>query len=190
MSVARIASRYAKTLIDLSMQQNKLDRVLEDVESFNKVTDESRDFYNFLKTPIIHKDKKQSIIKKLFGDSYDDLTMKFLLLLISKQREKYLPEVANEFLIQYKLLKHITTVKITSAVKLSDSSLKKIEEKLRSGELEGEKIEFETTVDPSLIGGVIIEFNDRVYDASISHRLKKYKKNFTENLYVSLIQRK
>ncbi len=190
MSIARIASRYAKTLVDLSIQQNKLERVLEDVESFKKVTDESRDFYNFLKTPIIHKDKKQVIIKDLFEKQYDDLTMKFLLLLIAKQREPFLPEIAEEFLIQYKKLKNITTVSITSAVELSETTLKKIENKLIDGDLKGEKIEFETNVDPNLIGGVIIEFDDRVYDASVAHRLKNYKKNFTENLYVSLIQRR
>lgn len=188
MSVARIASRYAKTLVDLSIQQNKLDRVLEDVESFDAITDENRDFYNFLKTPIIHKDKKQAIIKKLFEKSYDDLTMKFLLLLIAKQREMYLPEIADEFILQYKLLKHITTVRISSAVELSKEVLKKIEEKLKAGDLAGEKVEFETQVDPKLIGGIIIEFNDRVYDASVSHRLNRYKKNFGENLYVSMIQ--
>ncbi len=188
MSVARIASRYAKTLVDLSIQQNKLDRVLEDVESFNTISKENKDFHNFLKTPIIHKDKKQGIIKKLFESSYDDLTMKFLLLLIAKQREKFLPEIADEFILQYKALKHITTVKVTSAVELSKDVLAKIEKKLKEGDLAGEKVEFETKVDPSLIGGVIIEFNDRVYDASVGHRLDKYKKNFGENLYVSLIQ--
>ena len=190
MSVARIASRYAETLIDLSIQQNKLDRILEDVESFDKVTDENRDFYNFLKTPIIHKDKKQQILKKLFEKSYDDLTMKFLLLLVVKQRERYLPEIADEFILQYKLLKHITTVKVTSAVELSKGVLDKIEKKLKAGELADEKIEFETKVDPDLIGGIIIEFNDTVYDASVSHRLDKYKKNFGENLYVSMISKR
>lgn len=188
MSVARIASRYAKTLIDLSIQQKNLDRILEDVESFNSITKESKDFYNFLKTPIIHKDKKQKIIKGLFEKSYDDLTMKFLLLLVAKQREMYLPEIADEFIIQYKLLKHITTVEIVSAVELSKDVLAKIEKKLKEGDLAGEKVEFETEVDPSLIGGIIIKFNDRVYDASVSHRLDKYRKNFGENLYVSLIQ--
>ena len=187
MSVARIASRYAKTLIDLSIEQKKLDRILEDVHSFNVVTKESKDFYNFLKTPIIQKDKKQAIIKTLFEKKYDDLTMKFLLLLISKQREKYLPEIANEFILQYKLLKHITTVQVTSAVELSKEALQQIEKKLKDGDLTGETVEFETKVDPDLIGGIIIEFNGRVYDATISHRLDKYKKNFGENLYVSLI---
>ena len=132
MSVARIASRYAKTLIDLSIQEKKLERILEDVESFNSLTDESKDFYNFLKTPIIHKDKKQKIIKSLFEKSYDDLTMKFLLLLINRHREMYLPEIADEFILQYKILKHITTVRVTSAVELSQGTLKKIEDKLPS----------------------------------------------------------
>ncbi len=189
MSVARIASRYAKTLVDLSIQADKLERILEDVESFNLMTDESKDFYNFLKTPIIHKDKKQKIIKNLFEKKYDDLTMQFLLLLIAKHREMYLPEIADEFILQYKALKHITTVRVTSAVEMTEATLKKIEATLKKGELADETIEFETKIDPSLIGGLIIEFKDRVYDASISHRLDNYKKDFGENLYVSLVSR-
>jgi F-type H+-transporting ATPase subunit delta len=59
---------------------------------------------------------------------------------------------------------------------------------LKEGDLAGEKVEFETKVDPNLIGGIIIEFDDQVYDGSVSHRLDRYKKNFGENLYVSLIQ--
>ena len=48
MSVARIASRYAKTLLDLSVQENKLERILEDVESFNTITDQNKDFYTLI----------------------------------------------------------------------------------------------------------------------------------------------
>lgn len=190
MSVARIASRYAKTLLDLSVQENKLERILEDVESFNTITDQNKDFYNFLKTPIIHKDKKSQIVKKLFEKSYDDLTMKFLLLLIAKKREQYLPEVADEFIDQYKKLKHVTTVKVTTATELDDKALEAIKAKLKASGKVDEKVELEIKIDPSLIGGFILEFDNNVYDASISHQLKSMRKNFTGNLYVSMIQRK
>ena len=70
MSVARIATRYAKSLIDLSVEQNKLDRILEDIESFQKAT-ENRDFYLMLKSPIINSDKKIQIFERLFKRALD-----------------------------------------------------------------------------------------------------------------------
>lgn len=189
MSVARIASRYAKTLIDLAVSENKLERIKEDVESFYKLTKESKDFRSFLKTPIIHKDKKEQIIKKLVEGKYDELTTKFLLLLVAKHRESYLPEVAQEFMIQYKHLKHITSVKLTSATELSEATIENIKSKLRESSFVEETIEMDIKIDPELIGGFIIEFDDKVIDASVAHKLDAYKKEFRENLYVSMVEK-
>lgn len=189
MSVARIASRYAKTLIDLAVSEKKLERIKEDVESFHKLASESKDFRNFLKSPVIPKDKKEQIIHQLIDGKYDELTVKFLVLLINKHREIYLPEVAKEFMIQYKHLKHITTVKVTSATELGDATLDKLKAKLKESDFVEDTVELEVQIDPELIGGFIIQFDDKVIDASIAHKLDEFKKNFRENLYVSSVEK-
>lgn len=186
MSVQRIASRYAKSLIDLAVEQNKLERILEDVQSFKKVS-AHRDFYLLLKSPIVSAKKKSAVLDKLFAGKYDELTMAFLRILVTKGREAYLPEIADEFLLQYKHLKHISTVKITAARKLSQAEIDAITKKLQESHDIDENIEVKTKVDPELIGGFIIEFDDKVYDASAAHKLAKLKKGFVDNLYVSQI---
>lgn len=186
MSVQRIASRYAKSLIDLSVEKNKLERVLEDVESFKKVTD-NRDFYLLIKSPIVNASKKGSILESLFKDKYDELTMAFLRILVTKGREAYLPEIADEFIRQYKKLKHISTVRLTTATALSDDAIKAIKDKLLASGQTEENIELEVEVDPELLGGFIVEFDDKIYDASALHKLDKLKKDFTGNLYISQI---
>jgi F-type H+-transporting ATPase subunit delta len=65
MSVKRIATRYAKSLLDLSVEQNKTERILEDIHAFSKAA-EVRDFYLMMKSPIIKPDKKQSIFEAIF----------------------------------------------------------------------------------------------------------------------------
>jgi F-type H+-transporting ATPase subunit delta len=85
MSVQRIASRYAKSLIELAIEQNKVERILEDVKSFSKVS-ENRDFFNMMKSPVIYPKKKLDIITQLFSKSYDELTMAFLRILVNKGR--------------------------------------------------------------------------------------------------------
>ena len=186
MSVQRIASRYAKSLIELSVEQGKLERTLEDVNAFHKAT-KNRDFYLFIKSPVISSAKKSSILDILFKEKYDELTMAFLRILTTKGREMYLPEVAEEFIRQYKQMKHISTVTVRTAVPLSEATLKAIHDKLIESSATDEKVELVTEVDEHLIGGIVIQFDDKVYDASISHKLDKMHREFGDNLYISQI---
>ncbi|MEN0005264.1 MAG: ATP synthase F1 subunit delta [Bacteroidota bacterium] len=186
MSVQRVASRYAKSLIDLAVEQNKLDRILGDVEAFKKAT-KNRDFFMLMKSPIVHASKKSKVLEALFAGKFDELTMAFLRILVDKGREEYLPEIAKEFVVQYKQHMHISTIKITSAAPLTKAEIKAITDKLRENKDVDENIDIITKVDPELLGGFIIEFEDKVYDASASHKLAKLKKGFVDNLYVSQI---
>jgi F-type H+-transporting ATPase subunit delta len=186
MSAQRIASRYAKSLIDLAQERGKLERVLEDVQSFRQVA-KNRDFALLLKSPVVKADTKERIFNQLFGGKYDEITLAFLRILLRKGREAHLIEIANEFDLQYKVIKHITTVKLTTAAKLSDEAVKAIHAKLLASTNTDQNVELTTEVDPNIIGGFVIEFGDRLYDASVAHKLEQMKKNFKGNLYISQI---
>jgi len=187
MSVYRVASRYAKSLIELAQEQNKLELILGDIKSFKDILN-NRDLYMLFKSPIVHADKKQKIISKIFEGKYDELTIAFIRILIAKGREEYLPEVADQFIHQYKVIKHISTVKVITASPLSEAMIKKIHDQLQNSNATDLKVEITTEVRPNLIGGFIIQFDDKVYDASISHKLEKLKKDFEGNIYVSQIR--
>lgn len=189
MSVQRIASRYAKSLIELSQEQGKLDRVLEDLESFKAVA-ANRDFYLLMKSPIVNADKKLSVIKALFEGRYDDLTLAFLRILITKGREMYLPEISEEFLHQYKKIKHVSTVKVTTAKPMSAEALEALRKKLEASTETDDKVEIETAVDESLIGGFVLEFDDKIYDASVQQKLDELKRGFKNNLFLSKVEKK
>jgi F-type H+-transporting ATPase subunit delta len=186
MSVQRIATRYAKSLIDLAQDNGKLDRVKEDVESFDMVC-RNRDFSLLLKSPVVKPDKKQAIFNQLFKGKYDDLTMSFLNILLRKGREAQLTDIAKEFLTQYKVIRGISTVKLTTAVKLSDQAVEAIRQKLNASSTTRNTVEIITKVDPGIIGGFIIEYDDKLYDTSVSHKLDLLKKEFKDNLYISQI---
>ncbi len=186
MSVQRIASRYAKSLLDLAIDQNKLERVAEDVKAFKEAT-KVADFKLMLKSPIVHADKKAAIIKAIFGEKFDVLTMAFLNIVINKGREMYLADVAMEFDSQYRKVKHISKVTLTTASPVSDATFKSVLQKLVESTVTDSNIELTAEVDPSLIGGFIVEFEDKVYDASVSHKLKQLKKDFDDNPYISQI---
>jgi F-type H+-transporting ATPase subunit delta len=176
MSVQRIAGRYAKSLLDLAREENKLDRVLEDVKSFQSAS-KNRDFYLLLKSPIVNARKKLSILDALFLGKYDEMTMAFLRILVNKGREPYLPEVAEEFITQYKKIKHITTVKVTTAQPMTAAALKALEAKLMASDTTATSVEIETAVNPELIGGFVLEMDDKIYDASVAQKLEDVKRS-------------
>jgi F-type H+-transporting ATPase subunit delta len=183
MSVTRIATRYAKSLIDLAIEQGKLEEVSADMKSLATAA-KNRDLYLFLKSPIIQADKKNAALEAIFKGKLDKLTMLYLTLLVNKGREAYVPEIAAEFVVQYKTLKKITSVRVVTAAPLSDAVLADLKKKLLASGVTAENLDIETKVDPELIGGFVLEFDNKRYDASVAHKLDELKASFSKNLYV------
>ena len=187
MSIKRVASRYAKSLIDLAVEQNRLERIKEDVEAIQKLIRESKDFVNFLKSPVIQHSRKRSILEAMFSGKLDELTLKFMIILTTKQREAYMVDIAGEFMDQYRAIKHISVVRIISASELTSQQLSDLQKKIEASKVGFEHVEFVVKVDPSLVGGFIVEVDDMVYDTTLKHQLANLKKEFTTNLYESKI---
>jgi F-type H+-transporting ATPase subunit delta len=185
MSVLKIATRYAKSLIELAVEQGKLESVHNDIQLIRTVT-ANREFYLMLKSPVIQNDKKTAAVNAIFSGKVDTLTLTYMQLLIQKNREAFLPEIAAAFGQQYKELKQITTVKIISAVELSAPVMDEIQRKLLETGLTKGTLEILTQTDPTLIGGFVLEFDNKRYDASLNHQLDQLKKQFSKNLYVKL----
>lgn len=183
MSVIRIATRYAKSLIDLAIEQGKLEQVNADMSTLGAAA-KNRDLYLFLKSPIIHADKKNAALDAIFKGKIDSLTLSYLNLLVNKSREQYLPEIAAEFAVQYKVLKKITTVTVSSAEPLSEAVLSALKAKLLASDITSENLEILTRVDPELLGGFVLEFDNKRYDASVAHKLDELRAQFSKNLYV------
>jgi F-type H+-transporting ATPase subunit delta len=177
MSISRIASRYAKSLLDLAIEGNSLEATLGDVKGFNKML-ENRDLQLLLKSPIVSASDKAAIFKSLFSGKVSDLTMSFFNIILKKGREQYLPEIAAEFIAQYKAIKGITDVILTTAAPLSDDLLAEIKKELVDSSSTKGTVEIETKLDKNLIGGFVIEIGDLLYDNSIAHKLNEMKKQF------------
>jgi len=186
MSVQRIASRYAKSLIELADERDQLEAVTEDMNSLKEMMS-NRDLYLLFKSPVVPTDKKKQIFKTLFEGKLTPLVSGFLNILTTKGREAYMPDVVQEYTKQYKRLMHISTVKLTTAVAISEEVLQSIHDKLKASGATDDKVEIVSQVDPDVIGGFVLEFDNKIYDASISNKLEVLKRQFRENVYVSQI---
>lgn len=179
----RLASRYAKSLLDLAKEQNSLDATLNDLKYLDAVCRGSRDFENVLRSPIIKADKKQEILNAVLNDRLFPLTRAFVKLLVNKGREANLPEIAAAFIAQYKEMKNIKTVKLTTAAPINDTVKKAILNKVTAS-LNSSVVEMKEVVDVSLIGGFVLEMDDKLFDASIRRDLNDVRSQFMKNIYV------
>lgn len=180
----RLAARYAKSLTDLAVETGQLDAVFKDMNLLEDTCEKSRELVGFLKSPVINADKKEKIFTSIFGEGLSELTRKFVVLLIKKGREGFLPEIAKAAIRQYRKIKNIRQVKITTAVALSDEMKSTLISKIKS-EIPDQQISLETKVKENLIGGFILETENTVFDASIARDLKDIKKQFSKNIYVA-----
>lgn len=182
----RLAHRYAKSLMDLAQEQNSLDQVMGDMQLLQTTTQSSPELKNLLRSPIVKADKKAAILQAVFENRISKLTAAFVQLVTSKGRENILPEIAVAFLDQYKELKRIRVGTLITAAPASDALKQALKTKAEAA-MPGYTVELEEKVDPSIIGGFILELGDRSVDASVRRDLGEVRKQFRDNLYISQV---
>jgi F-type H+-transporting ATPase subunit delta len=180
----RLAARYAKSVLDLAIEQNQVETMLMDMQLLSAVTHQSPEFTAMLRSPIIKGDKKNAIVEAVIGNKLGVLSKAFITLLIAKGREGNLPEISDAFITQYKQLKNIRTVKLTTAAPVSDSVKDAIRNKVVAS-MPGMQIEMTEEVKAELIGGFILQVDDKLVDASIRRDLNDVKTQFQKNIYVA-----
>ena len=180
MTNQRVADRYAKSLLDLAVEQDQLDVIKGDVDNLVAMAG-NRDLELLLESPVVKPSKKNAILAELLDKSgAAQLTKLFVKILIDKGREGDLIGILGAFKRQYKQLKAISTVKVTSATELTEASLAAITRGLIDSGKTETNVDIETEVDPALIGGFVLEFGGRVYDASVKHKLAEIRKTLVE----------
>ena len=181
MSEIQVASRYAKSLIDLAEEQNSLDAVKADMESFVNVVRQNSQLQAVLKNPIIGIDKKKSILNQLFGANSSKVVMAFFNIVVSKGRSEILYAIGKEFLNEFNRRQGIITAEVTSAAPLTEEQKSKIAALVI--EATNKKIVLQTNIDPELIGGFVLKVGDKQIDTSIASSLNKLKKEFGQKVY-------
>lgn len=179
----RLSSRYAKSLVDLAVETGKLDDVFQDMQSIQHVCYESREFSNLIKSPIIKADKKTAIFKAIFEGKLSELTLQFCYLLIAKGREFFLLEITDAVADQYRIIKNIQQVSITTAVAIDERLKHDLVAKV-SQEIPGKTIELNTHVNPDIVGGFLLETDNTLLDASVARELRDIKSGFIGNTYI------
>lgn len=183
----RLAGRYAKSLIGLAIETNQLEAVYNDVLFLQSACRLSRDLVIMLKSPVVTPDKKDAVLDALTKGKVSELTTAFNRLLVKKGRETYLPEILTAFIAQYKQQKGIHTIKLTTALPVSDELKQQIVQKIQE-QTALKNIELKSEVEEGIIGGFKLEIGDTLVDASILYDLNKIKGQFLNNDFIYKIR--
>lgn len=183
MNNPRLASRYAKSLIDIATQYDKLEEVHNDVAYLKAVIDQSRDFVLMLESPIINPDKKYKVINSITKGNVSTITETFLKLICNKGREANLPGVTRSFIEQYNTIIGLHLAKLTTATPVSKELLDSFVSKIKAS-TSYDNVQLDTEVDDKIIGGFILQMEGKLVDKSILRNLKDLYKQFADNEYL------
>jgi F-type H+-transporting ATPase subunit delta len=180
MSELTVASRYAKSLIDLAQEQKAVEEIKNDMDLFLHTLKGSPELKAVLANPIISHSKKIKILDEVFGGKVNKISIAFFKLMVNKGRGEVLYFTAHEYINMYDVKNHIVKATVVSATALSAENKKKLTADIEAAT--GGTIKLEAKVDPTLIGGFVLTVGDRQVDTSIASDLHKLKKEFAQRV--------
>lgn len=165
-----LARRYAKALFAVGKENDAYEAYNEILQGIAGLYISTPEVADALTNPLYPIDVREKVMAGLIDSmGVDKVSANFLNLLVEKKRAEILPEIAEEFKIMVDEEKNISHGSVTSAVELSDELQAKVQAALER--LTGKKVELSTSVDPSLIGGIVAKVGDLVLDGSIKTQL-------------------
>lgn len=150
-----ISKTYADALFELAIEENQTVSFRQEVESLLQILKDNEEFHKFMIILRFPRKRKKLHLRISFAAEIDNELLGFLITIVDKDRYGKIEEILDTFIAEVKEYNHIGTVDVTTAVDLSAQEKEDIEKRLLDT-TDYEQIECNYTVDPTLIGGMII----------------------------------
>jgi ATP synthase F1 delta subunit len=165
-----IATVYARALFEASQEQGRLDEVRQQLGQVADAFDEYRDLQVFFFSPYFSTQEKRDGLTRMLSDA-ETLLTNFLELLIDNHRMPVIFRMRRALDRLWERENRLLPVEVTSAIALDDAAVARIGEQV--GAQTGRRIELTTTVDPEILGGIVLRVGNAILDASIRNRLEQ-----------------
>jgi len=174
--MAKLVSKtYGEALFELAMEENKARELMEEMQTVQTVLEENPDFDKLLKHPGIPKQEKIQVMKNVFKGRVSDELTGFLEIILNKERYGELKAIFQYFIDKVKEVNKIGVAYVTTAVELTDAQKAGVQSRLLAT-TSYRTMDMHYSVEPALIGGMVIRINDRVVDSSIRTKLNELTK--------------
>jgi F-type H+-transporting ATPase subunit delta len=182
----RVDIRYATALLQIAKERGVDKIVYNDMLELRVLTITSSEFKNFLKSPTVKTSQKAHILKELFKTVFHPLSLDFLLLILKKARVGNIMNIATAYVRMYRDENHLKTVTVFTEKTLLTQQKQALEKALNQ-QMPGETIELRPHTHSGIIGGLVLRYDDYLYNASIAKKLRNFRHNFEFNLHESQI---
>lgn len=182
MVVTKLGRVYAKALLELAQEQNKVEAIREDMLLVSSTLRDSRELSNVMSSPIVKADKKEAILKEIFSGKVQEITERFFKVVINHGRESALSVMAQGYENMYLHFKGIERVQVTTAYPLSKAEVEAVAKK--AAVYTGKEVELNQIVDEDIIGGMVLRVGDKRYNGSFAHQLRTLRRQFKDNQYI------
>ncbi|MFM6192397.1 MAG: ATP synthase F1 subunit delta [Planktothrix sp.] len=167
-----IIEPYASALMSLAQSRNLTEEFGNEIRSLLELLENSAELKNFLDNPVIKPQDKKAVLQRITGDQVNPLLRNFLMLLVDRGRILFLQGIGQQYLVLLRKLNQTVLAEITSAHPLTEAQQNTLTEKVKAM-TNARSVEISTTLDPDLLGGVIIKVGSRVVDASLRGQLRR-----------------
>ena len=169
---AGLAERYASALFDLADERRAIDSVAEDLRRLRAMLADSSDLERLVRSPVLSREQQAKAVAAIAEQAgFDGLTRNFLGLLARNRRLFAVSAMIKAFLAELARRRGEVTAQVTSAAPLSESQLAKVTDSLRRSV--GGKVSVDLSVDPSLLGGLVVRVGSRMVDSSLRTKLQR-----------------
>lgn len=176
MIIGGVAKRYAKAIFEIGLDEDNYGELLEELQDFCDTLDESREAQEALESSVYNAQEKKEVLDAVLrGKSYTETTNRFLKLVFEKKRMPFIGQILNGFKMLVEEHEGIERVEVTVPTALSEGQREEILSTL--SDTMGKKIVLAETVEPSIIGGLIIKAGSTVYDGSVKSQIHKLGEN-------------
>jgi F-type H+-transporting ATPase subunit delta len=176
MTGSALARRYARALLDIGREEGQVRRVLSEVERFAGLLDDAPLLREVLEASHINRRDKQAALEATVSQAgFLPVTMNFLRLLVDKRRMNILPQILTELRRMVEELEGVERVEVISAAPLPETQREFLKSVLSMRT--GKKIELEETLDPAVLGGMVVKVGSTVYDGTVRTQLFQMREN-------------
>jgi F-type H+-transporting ATPase subunit delta len=169
---ASLAGRYASALFDLARDQRQIEAVGNSLDALNQALVDSKDLHELVTSPLVSREEAGKAFDAIApGLSLDPLTANFLGVLARNGRKAQLPPIIRAFRRLASEHRGETTAEVVTARPLNDDQLAQLRAQLRARA--GRDVNIDATVDPDILGGIVVQLGSQQIDASIRTKLNR-----------------
>ena len=168
-----ISNEYAEALFSLAVENGSERAIMKELEGIKAVFDENAELCELLSSPAVPINDRIDVIDSVFSECAQEYVISFIKLLCEKRRASIFFECVEKYRALLDAKEATVTASVTSAVALTDAEKAALKQKLEK--MSGKTVVLECSIDPSILGGLIVTMDGTVTDGSLRHRLHEVK---------------